>query len=171
MKHPIRIIISAIILSALLFFIGIYTWGNLLELVLPVVGNVKYHETSLTGHYRDSMTLGLILALIPITTILIWKFAPVFTTSKRFFTVCIILLAMITSVLIRREMIKSQARNLQATAVLDYSDPANPQPKAIETGIPLSTLNFELFALYGLIGGSTISFFSLRQRSGGKNAQ
>jgi hypothetical protein len=72
---------------------------------------------------------------------------------------------MTASVLVRREMIKSQAKNLPPTTVLDYTDPVNPQPKTIESGIPVSTLKFELFALAGLVTGSVISFFSLRQKT------
>ncbi len=165
MKPSTRTIIIAIILSIALFFIGQYSWGDIFITILPIVGNVKYLETSLNGQFINSMFFSLILALTPIVTILIWKFAPIFNTQRKILTVCIIVLTMTASVLVRREMIKSQAKHLQPTTVLDYTDPANPQPKTIESGIPVSTLKFELFALAGLITGSVISFFSLRQKT------
>lgn len=133
--------------------------------ILPVVDNVKYLTTSMTGQFQDSLIFSLTLALTPIATILIWKFAPVFRTQRRILTACIIILAMTISVLARREMIKSQARNLQPTTVIDYSDPDVPTNKSIEALIPLPTLKFEIFALIGLIGGGIISYFSLKEKS------
>ena len=96
---------------------------------------------------------------------LIWKFAPIFTTQKRILVIGIILIAMTLFVATRREMIKDQAKHLQSTAILDYSDPTNLRSKTIEYGISVSTINFELFALGGLVTGSIISFFTLRQKT------
>lgn len=165
MKTSTRTIFIALILSIALFFIGQYSWTDIFITMLPIVGNVKYFETSLNGQFINSMFFSLTLALIPIVTILIWKFAPIFNTQRKILAVCIIVLTITTSVLVRREMIISQAKRLQPTTVLDYTDPANPQPKIIESGIPFSTLKFELFAFAGLITGSVISFFSLRQKT------
>ena len=165
MKPSTKTVIIAIILSIALFVVGQYTWGKLFFLLLPIVGDVKYFETSLNGHFINSMMFSLTLALIPIATIIIWRFAPVIKAQRKILTVCIIVLVVTISVLVRREMIKSRARHLQPTTVLDYTDPANPQPKTIERGIPVSTLNFELFALAGLVIGSVVSFFSFRQKT------
>lgn len=163
MKPSKQAVIITFILSVGLFFIGLYTWGRFFDLILPIVGNVKYLSTSMTGQFRYSMLFGLTLALIPVATILIWRFAPVFSKQGRILTVCIIILAMTLTVFSRREIIKAKATNLQTTTILDYSDPSNPQQKTIESGIPIESLNFELFALAGLIVGSLIAFFSLRQ--------
>jgi len=132
---------------------------------LPKVGDVKYQADTLTAPFRQSLGFALTLALIPISAILIWRFAPIFATQKKILTVVIIVIAMTLSVVARREMIKYQARHLQPTTVLDYSDPTNPQPKTIESLISVSTLNFELFALAGLVTGCIISFLSLRQKT------
>lgn len=164
MKYSKQLIIITIILSSvILFFVGLYTWSTFFELILPIVGNVKYWSTSLTGQFRDSMLFGLSLALIPIATILVWRVGPVFTKQRKALAVFIIILSMVVAVFGRREMIKLHAKNLQATTILNYSNPSNPDPKTIETGIPIETLNFELFIFGGLIVGSLIAFFSLRQ--------
>ena len=132
---------------------------------LPIVGDVKYQADTMTAPFRQSLLFALTLALIPISSILIWRFAPVLAAQKKILTIGIILIAIILSVATRREMIKYQARHLQPTTILDYSDATNPQPKTIESLIPISTLNFELFALAGLLTGSIISFFTLRQNT------
>jgi hypothetical protein len=165
MKPSIKTTIITIILSVTLFIVGFYTWNSFFMLTLPIVGDVKYFETNLGSGFRNSLLFSLTLALIPIATVLIWKIAPVLVTQKKFLTIGIILLVMTLFVVTRREMIKYQARHLQPMNVLDYSDPANPQPKTIESGIPVSTLNFEMFALAGLVTGSIISYFSLRQKT------
>lgn len=165
MKPSIKTILIAIILSVILFIIGVESWGSIFTLLLPIVGDVKYASTDLGSMIQGSLLFSLALALIPIVTVLIWKFASVETRQKKALTVLIILVTITSFVVIRREMIKYQARHIQPTTVLDYSDPANPQPKAIEVHIPVSTLNFELYALAGLVAGSLISFFTLRERT------
>lgn len=165
MKPSTQTIIITIILSVVLFFIGQYLWSDFFISILPIVDNVDYFDSSLNIHFINTIVFSLTLALIPITTVLIWKYAPVLKTQRKFLTVCIIILAMTFSVFVRREMIKYQANHLQPTTVLDYTDPANPQPKTIKSGIPVSTLKFELFTLVGLVTGSIISFFSLRQKN------
>ncbi len=165
MKLSKQTIIIALILSVVLFFVGMYTWNSLFMLILPIVGNIKYVNSSLNGPFLISMLFSLTLALIPFATIIIWRFAPVFKTQRKILTVCIIFLSIIVSVLVRREMIKSKARNLQPTTVLDYSDPANPISKSIYMDIPISSLKFEYYALVGLIAGSIIAYLLLKEKS------
>ena len=165
MKLSTRIVVVAVILSVALFVIGTYSWGDIFTALLPRIGNTGYLDTNLTGRFSSSTLFGLTLALIPIVTIVIWRFAPVVNAQRRILTVCIIVLAIIASVQIRREMIKLQARDMQSTIVLDYSDPVQPRPQAITNGIPVSNLKFEVFALAGLLAGAIISFFSVRQKN------
>ena len=164
MKLSKQTIIIAIILSVALFLIGQYTSVKFFFLTLPTEGGVKYVSTRMTGHSINPLWFSLTLALIPIMTILVWRYAPVFSTKRRVITVCILILAASVSLLLRREMIKSKARNLQPITILDYTDPANPQPKTVESNFPIETLNFELFTFAGLIVGSAIAFFSLSQK-------
>lgn len=165
MKLSKQAILTAILLAVVLFVIGYFTWYKFFELVLPDIGNVNYITTSFTEAFRNSLLFGLTLALIPIATILIWKFAPVITPDKRIFTVCIIIFAMIVSVYGRRKMIVTEAKNLQTMTVLDYTNPSFPESRTIESRIPVSMLYFELFALGGLIAGSVFAFFAMRQKN------
>ena len=165
MKLSAKTIIITIILSVILLIVGFYSWNYFFMATLPIVGDVKYQADNMTAPFRQSLLFALTLALIPISSILIWRFAPVLAAQKKILTIGIILIAIILSVATRREMIKYQARHLQPTTILDYSDPTTPQPKTIESLIPISTVNFELFALAGLITGSIISFFLLRQKT------
>lgn len=165
MKLSTPTIIIAIILSIALFCTGQYLWGNIFIALLPIVGGVKYFEASLAGQFINSLFFSLTIALIPIATILIWKCAPIVKTQRKVLTVFIIVIAVTVSIIVRREMIRYQARQLQSWTVLDYTDPSNPQPKAIECGIPVSKIYFEVYAFAGLVIGSVISFLSLRQRT------
>jgi hypothetical protein len=131
MKLSTSTIIIAIILSIALLFAGQYSWGSIFIALLPIVGDVKYFETSLAGQFINSLLFSLTLALIPIATILIWKSAPILKTQRKILTVFIIVIAVTFSVIARREMIRYQVRHLKPTTVLDHTDPSNPQPKKI----------------------------------------
>lgn len=165
MKLSAKTINLTIILSLILLIVGLYSWNYLFIATLPIVGDVKYQADTMTASFSQSLVFALTLALIPISAILIWRFAPVFSTQKKILTIGIILIAIILSIATRREMIKHHARHLQATTILDYSDPINPQSNTIESLIPISILNFGSFALAGLISGSIISFFLLQQKT------
>jgi hypothetical protein len=67
---------------------------------------------------------------------------------------------MIISVLARRKMIKYKARQLESAAVVDVPHPSGP----VQIGIAVSELKFEQYILGGLVAGSLISFFALRQK-------
>lgn len=164
MKLSIRTIIIAIIVSFALFIFGHYIWGDLFIALLPVVGNVNYIDNSLTGQFIDTIWFSLTLALIPMATILVWRFAPVFKRARKFLTVFFIIITMTVSLLIRREMIRNEAKQLPPTAVLDYINPDKQQSTEIIRGIPVSTFHFERYALAGLITGSVIAFAVLRQK-------
>ena len=164
MKLSRQTIRVAVILSILLFIVGLYTWGNIFVALLPIVGAVKYLDAGLSSQYINMLLFCLTLALIPIATILVWKLASIVKTNKKILTVCLIFAGITVSVLLRREMIKYQARHIQPMTVLDYSDPRNPHLKALDIGIPVSTINFEGYALAGLVAGAVISFFAFRPR-------
>lgn len=167
MKPSKQTVVIAIIVAVVLFFVGLSTWGKLLALLLPIVGNTKYLSTSMAGQFRNSILFGFTLALIPIATIFIWRFAPVFKPQRRVLTGCIIIVVMTISVLVRREMVKLKATNLPPTTTIDYSDLSNSQSRAIESGIPIETVKFELFACAGLVIGGIIAFFTLRENKNG----
>jgi hypothetical protein len=156
-------IFIAIILSISLFIVGYLTTDSVYELLLPVVGEVSYYETSIVRPFWSSVSFAVILALIPIFLIAIWKVAPVITPAKRALTVAIVVACLALSVFARREMIKSRATTLQRFAGGEYTDQGKLQPAIYLMGIPADTLRFELFAFAGLLAGSIIAIFSLRE--------
>lgn len=167
MKLSKQSIVIAILLSAALFFTGRYVWSNYYDLLLPVVGNVKYVSTSITGEYRNLNLFGLTLALIPVAAMLIWRFAPVISIHRRMLTVCIIMLSITVSVFARREIIRTKATNIQSATKPGNTGTSDPQLSNSQAGIPFESLKFEQFAFAGLIAGSLIAFYSLRQKKAG----
>jgi hypothetical protein len=164
MKPAAQKTIFTILVSLSLFFIGYLTWPSIFMWILPVVGDVKYFESCFGSMFDNNLLFGLTLALIPVSAILIWKFGHIIKSPQRISTVCIIVIAIVTAIGIRRTIVKSTARNMKPITVIDYSDPSFPVTQSIEKGIPVNTLHFETFALGGLIAGSIISFFALRQK-------
>lgn len=167
MKLSKQSIVIAILLSTALFFTGRYVWNNYYDLLLPVVGNVKYVSATITGEYRNLNLFGLTLALIPVAAMLIWRFAPVTSMQRRMLTVCIIVLSIAVSVFARREIIRTKATNIQSATKPDNTDLSDSQLSNSQSGIPIESLKFEQFAFAGLIAGSLIAFYSLRQKKTG----
>lgn len=151
MKSSARIVFIAIMASIALFIIGLYCWGDIFEILLPDVGNAKYVADNFTDTFKNSIYFGLILASIPIMTILVWKFAPILNTKRKILTVFVIVFTLLTSILMRSKMVEFQAKSLQ--------------PIVFENHIPLSTLKFELFALAGVLFGTAVSFYTLREKA------
>jgi hypothetical protein len=165
MNTPKLTFVIAIILTVILFVTGVYIWNSFFFLFLPVIHGVNYIGTDLTTLFQNSLVFSLTLALIPVASVLTWRFAPVLSRQRKILTVCIIVIAMMVSVLIRREVIKSQIRNMRPSAIIDYSDPANPVQKNFMAGFPVSDLKFEYFLLAGLVAGSAISLFVLKEKN------
>jgi hypothetical protein len=163
MRLSRQTIILTVFLAVVLFFIGMYTWNLWLVLILPKFADVIYLSSGFGNPFINSLLFSITLALIPVTTVLIFRYSPIYVTWRKILAVCVIIILMTASVLTRREMIISRAKSLQPTRVLDYSDPPKPHRKTIEYGIPLSTLKFELFAFAGLVVGGCVSFLFLSQ--------
>ena len=166
MRFSFKTIIVTVLISVTLLFVGFFSWDKIFDLLLPNVEEVKYLSTSFTESFRQILVFSLTLALIPISSILIWRFAPIISIKKKILTIVIIFVSIVFFIAIRREMIKYYARHLEPTSVIDHFDTSdNPQFKKTENRIPVSTLIFEWYAFAGLITGSFISIVSLRAKA------
>jgi hypothetical protein len=150
----------AIILSVILFFIGLFIYGPFTVLMLPHVNRVKY-QADVEGFFKNTLLFSCTLALIPVVTILIWRFGPVISKGKRMLTALIIVFAILISVLARRGMIKSEANGLPGTNTGKFSSDG-PETGTVVSLIPMKILYFDLFAFTGLLAGSIIAYYTLR---------
>ena len=166
MRFSFKTIIVTVLISVTLLFVGFFSWDKIFDLLLPNVEEVKYLSTSFTESFRQILVFSLTLALIPISSILIWRFAPIISIKKKILTIVIIFVSIVFFIERRREMIKYYAMHLEPTSVIDHFDTSdNPQFKKTENRIPVSTLIFEWYAFAGLITGSFISIVSLRAKA------
>jgi hypothetical protein len=154
MKSVKITILITIIFSIVFFFTGLFNYDSFLSLALPTDGNIKYITTNFTDSFKQPFYFGLTLAFFPIATVFLWRITPISTMSKKMLTIGILFVFMLSFIIVRREMIKSQASYLLPTTL---------NIEKIESSIPLSSVNFELFAISGLVAGSFVSFFSMRQ--------
>jgi hypothetical protein len=137
-------------------------WPRFFEITMPAPGKAAYTVRKLTDMTNGPRLFAVALALIPIAAVIVWRYAPVITASRKLWTVILIVLAMTAAVLARREMIHLKAKNAQPVTITDYSSPGNPQPKQVIPDIPISSFKFELFAIGGLVAGSVLAFFAFR---------
>jgi uncharacterized protein (DUF2225 family) len=164
MRNPS--IVIGMILSVIFFFAGIFSYEFFFERTLPIIGNVKYLDNSMTGQFKKLLAYSLTLGLIPLSTVLIWKFAPVYLIKRKILTVIIISSCIFLAGLFRYEKIKSRAKEMDE---LQRGINARPENK-IEFHIPIDEVNIESYMFSGLLLGSLISYFSLKQKKNNLNS-
>lgn len=144
-----KTLIATGITAILLFIIGFLTRDYLFSLCIPDMEYITFSVTSINSQFNMLLLFSFTLAFIPIAAVLLWKFAPVVSSMRKTLSVIIIILGMITSVFIRRELIK----------FADYSIDSN-----IKSLIPIQQLQFEFYALVGLIAGCVAAYVLLREK-------
>ncbi len=153
MKNTTLTIVLTGILSLVLFFFGEYYNGPFIEWTIPTVQGVNYTVNSLDGQSDKIVSLGLILSLIPICTVLIWKVAPIRSPKGRLLNLLILLASVFLLGLFRYKWLIVKTNIFAA---------ANFGNKA-QINLPLENFNVTNFLFLGLMGGIAISYFASKQ--------
>jgi len=109
MKPTTLTTVLIILLSAILFFIGMYLYGQFYEWTLPKIDGMQFLVTSLGGQFNGVLTFALTLALIPISTFFTWKFAPITMPKRKLLNIAILLVSVIVGAIARREWLIFQS--------------------------------------------------------------
>ncbi len=148
--------ILTILLSVILFFTGVYFYGQFFEWTLPNIDGMKFQVTSVNGQFNGMLTFALTLALIPVSAFFTWKFAPIVMTNRKLLNVFILVACVILGAVIRREWLMFQS---------DIYLKGLPQgfDNKLQFQIPIENFNVTNYMLLGLLVGTVISYFSLKQ--------
>lgn len=109
MKTSTLTTILTILLSVILFFIGMYFNEQFFEWALPNIDGMKFQVTSVSGQLNSVLTFALALALIPISAFFTWKFAPIIKTKRKLLNISILLACVIIGAVVRREWLMFQS--------------------------------------------------------------
>ena len=152
-------LIIGIILAIVFMVIGFITYKDFFTWSLPKIPGVVYVTTALTEQFTKAFLFSLTLAGIPLSVVLIWKLAPVLSASRKFLSILIIIIWVVCGMFLREFMIQSKAKQLGTLQDEMSSDPT----EKIQITIPLKEVNIEVYMFGGLVIGSAISYFALRQ--------
>jgi hypothetical protein len=156
MKTSTLTTILTILLSVILFFTGIYFYGQFLEWTLPNIDGMKFQVTSINGQFYGMLTFALTIALIPVSAFVTWKFAPIVITNRKLLNILILLACVIIGAVVRREWLIFQSnRNLRGLS--------QGFDNKFQFHIPVENFNVTNYMLLGLLIGTAISYFLLKQ--------
>jgi len=140
-------IILVIVLSVILFFVGLYSYGAVIVWLLPK-GHVKYQSYDVSS-LPWLLVYCLVFALFPFTVWMLWKTRKINSISKRLFSIGLILGTIAVFTFIRRFWIAVEIKRF-----------SNEEPVMIA----LNQVKFEIYMLFGFITGSVLSFLLFRRK-------
>ena len=148
--------ILTILLSVILFFIGIYFNEQFFEWTLPNIDGMKFQVRSVGVQLNGVLTFALTLALIPISAFFTWKFAPIIKTKRKLLNVFILLACVLIGAVVRREWLMFQSNRYLKGLPQSFDN-------KLQFQIPIESFNVTNYMLLGLLLGMIISYFSLKQ--------
>ena len=150
-----KAIIISIILSIVLLIVGFYWYGDILDWSLPRIKGVTYNADSFGEAFFDNVGFAVILALVPLTTVLCWKYYPISSKRNQMLSAALIVACVGGVAVIKIIMFRMQA-NLYLNNF--YS---STQLKVV---IPMKEATFVRYMIFGLIAGCVINYFLLKDR-------
>ena len=146
-----------ILLSIALLIIGFFISGDVFFWTLPKMEGLQYQVNTFGGQFKEIAGFSLILALMPITIALLWKHSPIFRVQRRLLTILFIIGSICIFGVIGYQRVASEVA-LQQQLPLQSIDGIQ-----LTTSIQLERFNLTTYMFFGLIGGSIISYFLLKE--------
>ena len=146
-----------IILAIALFVIGFLIADDFIFWTLPQKSGLQYQVNTFAGQFKEMIGFPLILALLPISIAILWKHAPILNIQRRILTILIIILSICIFGFIRYQRVASEVALLQQFSLQSI------EGIPFQTSIQLERFSLTTYMFFGLIAGSIISYFLLRE--------
>jgi len=156
MKHPKTTITLTIAFSIAFFILGILTFGQLLELLLPRIDGITYSVTEIGGGFRAKLLFSLALGLAPLSLFLVWRLTPIASANKKLISIGIVLACMIIALIFRQQMLRVYFTMLPNSSTITMD--------RVSLSYPINEVHFEYYLFLGLCTGIFISVFSFRKK-------
>lgn len=156
-KVSIRALLITLLISLMLFAVGIYSYPTFLSFMIPALPGAIYHVTRFETSFEQANLFAIVCASVPFACYCIWTVLPNLTRSKKILSVVLIVITMLTTVLIRRYFLLRELSGLTG---------AN-QGLKIKTSISTTfeNLNFEYWLTVGLLAGSVLCYLFFRNKN------
>lgn len=161
MKISKKIIIITVLLSIALLFTGFQCYRLFFNWVLPNVEGVAYQSNSVTRQFSLSLIYSLIIASIPVATILLWKHANIRTATKRILVPLILIFFLAATTIYRQIAFRADVLELAEYKQL-FKEQNN---EVFKEYISIDSLHIEKYMLFGLVAGIIVVFLQWRKRN------
>ncbi len=156
-KFSLGDLLITLLISLALFAISIYSYPTFFGFMVPALPGAIYHVTRFETPFEQAKLFAIVCAVVPFACYCIWKVLPNLTRSQKILSAMLIIVAMLTTILIRRFFLVRELSGLTS---------AN-QGLKIKTSISTTfeNLNFEYWLTMGLLAGSVLSFLFFRNKN------
>lgn len=147
-----KTVTRSLIAAAVILIVSFYAYHVVYSLLLDAVkmDGVRFIQTS-TGRLGAAILFCLSFALVPVASLLIWKYGRVHSTSRRIFTILVIVACELAALAMRIMMLQYALSYNVAPNVLSMPD--------------TSSLLFERYLFYGFLAGTIIAYFTFRSKT------
>lgn len=132
------------------------TFAKLLEFLLPKIENLHYQANEMNSPIRLALYFSCVIGVVPMFLYLTWRIARIEITKRRVISGLIVMIFMVTSIIIRQQLIQSTFKGL--THVKTQTG------ESINMSFAIENLHFEYYLMGGLILGCIVSAFTLRKQ-------
>jgi hypothetical protein len=152
MKSSKRIYIQTGLLSIALFLLGHFFSFKVFHFFEPKVDGITFQIIEHKGIIKASLLFSLVLGLIPVLTILTWKFGGIVSSNRKLASIFTILIFLIVPILIRHAAVKAYLTGLSKRLI----------ERKTNMIYPIDPINFCYYMFIGLCFGCIVSYFLFR---------
>jgi len=156
MKQARIVFFTTLLISIVLFVLGLFTFTPLFEFFEPHVEGILLQVTELGQGFRTSILFSLLLALIPFALLFIWRRAPILSLTRKIASIVTIVAFIAIAICIRHQAVKTYF----TLAVKKTIFPGGNQVMVY----PIDPINFVYYMFVGLCIGCIFSYFLYRQK-------
>ncbi|MFT3681026.1 MAG: hypothetical protein QM791_12180 [Ferruginibacter sp.] len=149
-------IILIVLISIVLFVLGLFLFGNIYEILLPKPDNGFYQETASGGQFKRSLIFAVVFGLTPIFIWATWRLAPITLKLQKNYTILTVIVCILLAVVLRQQLLKLYFSR--------FTNNINSTTANLHVGYPIDKVYFEYYMFGGLIMGCLISYLLFRQR-------
>lgn len=156
MKYSRTAIILTTLCSIILFTLGIVTFSQVFELILPKVEGGFYQVLEVNESFKTAILFSVPLGLTPVLIYLTWLYSPIISRQKRLSSILIVITCITLAIIVRHQMIRSYFTGLLNTSTSSI--------EKINVNYPMSEVHLEYYLFAGLSIGCIISYYLLRHK-------
>jgi uncharacterized membrane protein len=141
--------------------VGQVTYSRFFQFAEPHIEGISFQITDGSGLLKTPVLFSMLLALLPVLTVFLWKYSPIYSTAYRFLSAITMLVLIGTGIWTRHAALTSYFNVKKDLIISESHSPVS---------YPVNPVMFICYMFIGLLVGCLISHYLFRQRKN-SNAQ